>query len=144
MDPYIDPPDSKEIIDRLDSINDKTEFQQYVQHILPHWLIYTIDKYSSDYPHLQENWIKLCQINKVRPQKIVLVADIQFDENHQVVQKCCEIMTKRGYVVRRASEFVVCPVCNKAIPCKPLWELLRNHQAKHIPVNWSEKCTTHL
>lgn len=139
MELYKDPENKDEIIEKLCGIADKKEFQEYVDQILPNWLIYTADDYSVDYPILRENWVKICQMNNVRPQKIVLVYDISFESDYQVLQKCCEIMTQRGYVIRRSSEFILCHVCHAVIPCKKVWECIKGGK----PKKWLEKCSTH-
>lgn len=143
MDKFIDSPNSAEIIKKLDTITDREEFQKYVEEILPNWLIYSIDEYCPDYPYLQQNWLHICRLNNVNPQKIVLVDDIIFDDNHTVLQHCCELLTQRGYVVRRLREYIVCHICEKAIPSREMWNMLTNNKALHIPKTWSETCSIH-
>ncbi len=139
MDYFIDPPNKKEIIKKLHDLKEDAEFREYIDKILPNWLVYACDKYSKDYPHLQANWERICQMIKVKPQKIILTQDIIFDDDHEVVKEICEIMTKNGYVVRRSGEFIVCHVCMSAIPCKEVWHLLKEKKLP-VPNTWSQKC----
>lgn len=146
MDHFIDQPNKRDVIERIHNLNDEKDdekddekIQEFISSILPNWLVYSTDNYSDDYPHLRSNWNQICKMTKTSPKKIVLVQDIVFDENHEVVKEMCEFMTKRGYVVRRAGEFIVCRTCMKAIPCIEVWHLLKE-KGLNVPSEWSDKC----
>ena len=51
----------------------------------PNWIVDLVDKYSDDYPHLQNNWQTLVNYSKTKMQKIVIVES--FDNDEQLDQK---------------------------------------------------------
>ena len=140
MDYFIDPPNADDIVTKLNNLPDHKEVCAYIEGIFPNWIICAVDNYSEDYPHLRGNWKKICKLTKTKPQKIILVETIIFDNDHKVIKGFCEIMTRNGYCVRRAEEFVVCRKCNLAIPQKDIWHLL---QEKGLPVPkiWDKVCS---
>lgn len=141
MNDFIDPPNATEVIQEVLQLTIPEKIQDYIENVYPGWLVYALDKYSDDYPHLQANWKKICELSNVKPKKIVLVADIKFDDSHKVIRAFCEYMTKCGYVVRRAGEFVACGSCMAAIPCQDIYKLLKS---KNLPVPkiWSNRCNS--
>jgi len=141
MDHFIDPPNATEVINGVLALSQPSEIQAYIEKTFPGWLIFSLEKYSSDYPHLQSNWHRICEMNNVQPQKIVLVADIIFDDDHKVVRAFCEYMTKTGYVVRRSGEFIACDKCMSAIPCREVHHLLKE-KGLPVPGVWKNKCRT--
>jgi hypothetical protein len=106
----------------------------------PDWLICSMEEYCDDYPHLTQNWDKLCSLLKVEKRKIVIVKEINFNESPDIYNKLCEFMTKNGYVVRREGEFIGCEICGKAIPSMPVWSVIKQ-AGLPVPEKWSEKCS---
>lgn len=141
MDQFIDPHNADEIIQQVLKLTEPKDIQEYIEKIYPQWLVFSLNKYSDDYPHLQHNWNKVCEMTNVEPQKIVLVKDIIFDDKHMVTCAFCEYMTKKGYAVRRMGEFIACPKCLSAIPCREVHELLKEKEMP-VPNKWSNKCST--
>lgn len=117
------------------------EVEKIIEQSYPGWLILSLNGYSKDYPHLENNWKTICSKLNVQPQKIVLVRDIIFDKENSQLNNICEFITKHGYVVRRYTEFLACSVCEKAIPCKEIWHLLKEKNFP-VPNNWSDKCSS--
>jgi hypothetical protein len=37
-----------------------------IQSKYPNWIVDLVDRYSEDYPHLQNNWKKLAEISKMK------------------------------------------------------------------------------
>ena len=141
MNHYIDRDNAPELITKLHSLTEEKEIQQFISDNLSGWFIHLLEGYSNDYRYLQDNWKIICDKINTTPKKIVLVDDIKFDKDHTFLQTCCEVMTKRGYVVRRASEFIVCPTCFKAIPCKDIHHLMKEKKLP-VPTDWSNKCSS--
>jgi hypothetical protein len=141
MTDFADPPNKEEILKQLNNLKTPDDTNRFVETHFPGWLILSLPEYSKDYPHLQNNWEKICSLAKCKPQYIVLVSDIKFDDTHIATSVIAEFMTRNGYCVRRAEEFVACQTCERAIPCKNLWALMRE---KNIPVpkEWSGKCSS--
>jgi hypothetical protein len=128
-----------EILSKLTSAKTVEEVETVIETYYPNWLVLSLNGYSNDYPHLQRNWEVLCQKMNTTPQKIILVDDIVFGEIPTTLNKICEFMTLHGYVVRRASEFIACSVCEKAIPCIEIWRLLVERRFP-VPPRWSNIC----
>lgn len=137
---FTDRENSEKVICDLVELKTSAEIQKYIEKIFPGWLLYSFNKYCSDYPHLQKNWETICKLSNVSPQKIVIVSEIQFDDQHRTIRAFCEFMTNKGYVVRRDGEFIPCTVCSSAIPPRDMWELMK---AKKLPVPkvWNKKCS---
>jgi hypothetical protein len=131
-----------EIIDKLNASTTVEEVERVIETYYPNWLVISLDAYSNDYPHLQKNWHLLCEKMNVQPQKIVLVNSIDFGDTPTTQNKICDFMTKHGYVVRRTSEFIACAVCEKAIPCLGIWNMLK-HKKFPVPQTWSNTCSEH-
>lgn len=140
MDPYTNPPNSKEILNKLSTVKNSQEAEELINQYFPGWLVFSANAYSRDYTHLQKNWKHICEMIKTQPQKIVFVADIKFDDEHSTINAISEFMVKNGYCIRRVGEFIVCPVCEKAIPCIQVWHLLKE-KGLPVPAKWSNKCS---
>jgi len=140
MTDFSDPENVNQLISQFATLESKEEIQKFIDENLPGWLVASTDAYSSDYPHLQQNWRLVCRMNNVRPQKIVVVERIDFGDNYRLVQSIAETMTKRGYVVRRKVEFTGCEVCRKAIPVIEVWSLLKE-KGMPVPRVWSASCS---
>jgi len=130
-----------EILDQLTSAQTIADAERVIERYYPNWLLLSLERYSEDYPHLQNNWLRLCQDMQTEPKKIVLVNEILFGDTPTTLNKICEFMTKKGYVVRRSNEFVACSVCERAIPCLEIWTFLKE-KGFPVPSAWSNKCTS--
>lgn len=108
-----------------------------VNNYFPNWVLNSLDSYSNDYPHLQSNWEKICNMLKTTPKKILLVSNINFEKS--ILNIVSEVLTKNGYCIRRIDEFIACVNCEKAIPCKEIWELLKE-KGFNVPNVWKIHC----
>lgn len=127
----------------LKELENSRTIEQTIEIYFPGWFILSLEKYSSDYPHLQKNWEYLCGEMKTTPKKIVLVNEIVLGQEPTTINKICEFMTKNGYVVRRSGEFIACSVCEKAIPCIEIWGILKE-KGFPVPKTWGNTCSTCL
>lgn len=118
----------------------KEEIQKLIEKFYPGWLEHSTNSYSNDYLFLQNNWKKICELNKTTPKKLIFVSSIEFKPEFSILNKLCDFLTRNGYCIRRSNEFVLCEKCNKAIPSIELWELIKNKPG--IPSVWSESCST--
>ena len=100
----------------------------------PDWIVDLVDRYSEDYPHLQNNWQTLVNISKTKMQKIVIVENFINEEQLSFA----ELITHAGYIVRTKAEFVPCSVCRSAIPTQTIY----NKMKEHIKLDfiWTNKC----
>lgn len=127
----------QKLLDQLKECQTPDEGIKIVNQLLPDWLLGIIDDYSDDYRHLRLNWYKICEKIGVTPKKIVVVSQIDFDNKLQ--KEIGELLTRMGYVIRRADEFIGCPICRKAIPVEGLHGLLVRHNMP-VPPQWSDHC----
>jgi len=139
MENISDPENCENIIQYMNSIKTTKEMYDYIQQIYPRWLVMALDGYCEDYPHLTSNWDTICSKMGIKPQKIILVTDLVFDDNHRVTMAFAEHMTRNGYIVRRSSEFIACYVCMKAIPSLEIWKNFKSNKLP-CPSAWSIKC----
>lgn len=131
--------DQDAILNRLAEIKSHQQAYEVINEIYPGWFVDIMQEYSPDYAYLQKNWQVVCEKTRSAPQGIILVAEIQFDQQHTIQASICELLTRHGYCVRREGEFSPCPVCKKAIPCVELWQNLKDRNMP-VPRVWSVKC----
>jgi hypothetical protein len=134
-----DPPNKNEILQQLSTLSTAGDTEKFINTHFPGWLVYSLEGYSKDYSYLQGNWEKICQMTNTVPQKIILVSDIKFDEEHVATSVIAEFMTRNGYCVRRSAEFIACSKCERALPCRELWTLMKE-KGMPVPAVWSNHC----
>lgn len=136
---FKDTPERELALKAIYETKDKTEIENLIKLYYPGWLISSASCYSSDYKFLQTNWEHVCSLTNRSPQKIVFVKDFFFkNSSYSVLNELCDFLTKSGYCLRRYTEFVLCYLCSRAIPCKELWELIKNKDG--VPSTWSAHC----
>ena len=101
----------------------------------PNWIVDLVDKYSDDYPHLQNNWQTLVNVSKTKIQKIVIVES--FDNEEQL--SFAELLTRTGFIVRTKAELIPCSVCRSAIPSKTIYDKMKQHNME-FNFMWNNKC----
>lgn len=130
-----------EISYKLSKTKTLEELEKEIETILPGWLVISLEGYSSDYPQLTQNWVRICNEKfGISPRRLLLVDRLEFTETPSDMNRVCEFLTINGFCVRRASEFVVCPGCERAIPDRSVWNLLKNQNPSNVPSIWSQKC----
>jgi hypothetical protein len=142
VDKYIDPPNAPEIISKMYNLSTLGDIKNLVDEIFPEWFVTVMDSYCANYPHLQQNWSKICQMIPVRPTQVMIVEELydSTDESHTVLNAFAECFTRAGFSVRRKREYIPCSKCNKvAIPSRPLWIILKEKNIK-TPLEWSSSC----
>lgn len=137
---YQDIPERESMMKEFEECKTVADAEEIINSYFPNWLVSTMEKYCTDYPHFTKNWITLCNAMKIKPSRIILVSTIVFDEYHQQLASACEFMTKKGYVIRRVGELISCSVCKKAIPSYEVYEKLKEKRFP-IPREWSDKCS---
>jgi hypothetical protein len=119
-------------INELPTIKDVFDL---IENKYPDWIIDLVDKYSNDYPHLQNNWQTLVNVSKTKMNKIVIVEN--FDNEEQL--SFAELLTQSGFIVRTKAELIPCSVCKSAIPSKTIYDKMKQHNIQ-INFEWSNKC----
>lgn len=101
----------------------------------PDWIVCTLDKYSSDYPNLQNNWKTICDVTKNTMKKIIIVESFVNDDQYMYA----ELLSKVGFVVRTKYDLTKCNVCNSAIPTEFTYNKIKESNVK-VPDFWFSKC----
>ena len=105
--------------------------------IFPSWIVATSNKYADEYTSLTQNWKCLCDRLNTTPYCILLVEYLNFDtQRYQILNMICEVLTSLGVCVRRADEFILCDICNSALPNKDVYKNLKGNK----PANWKQRC----
>ena len=138
---------NKVIIEDLAQSNNEDDIRKLTEKLLPGWFKYAFVDYSDDYPHMKENWYKMCENLNCKPQKIICVKEIPLkfnkdvDENFFEIQAVIEILIRKGYVVRRENELETCNVCKKALlPEKIYNEIKKVGKIDNLPKTWTNIC----
>jgi hypothetical protein len=131
----------------MTELNDPTSFNEInqlatmkdvfdlIERKYPNWIVDLVDKYSDDYPHLQNNWQTLVNYSKTKMQKIIIVEN--FDNEEQL--SFAELLTHAGFIVRTKVELIPCSVCNSAIPSETIYNKMKEHNIQ-FNFTWSNKC----
>lgn len=149
---YSDPPNVDNLLSSLKSLSSEDEILSSIRSLYPDWIKNIYSSYSSDYPHLTENWGKLCLHLGVSPKKIVTtevlaleliiyIAENKLTQTVKLLTEASEILTQKGYCIRRESEFGGCIFCHKAIPSEKVHAHLKNACKFSIPIKWSPACS---
>lgn len=101
----------------------------------PNWIVDMVDRYSHDYPHLQNNWQTIANHSKNKMQKIVIVENFMNEEQLSFA----ELLTHAGFIVRTKAELIPCSVCRSAIPSQTVYNKMKEH-IKQIDFGWNNKC----
>jgi hypothetical protein len=132
--------DFDELFDQFNSIEDEYEILCFIEKVFENWLVDVIDGYSNDYSQLNENWGKLCTQMGTVKRKIILVANLNFNDSHKLLRLVCDKVVMKGFLIRRTCEFIKCRKCNKALLSEELFHKLRVFNAANIPESWSDSC----
>lgn len=100
----------------------------------PNWIVDMVDRYSYDYPHLQNNWQAIVNHSKSKMQKIIIVENFENEEQLSFA----ELLTHAGFIVRTKTEYVPCSVCRSAIPSQTLYNKMKEHIK--LDFSWNNKC----
>lgn len=140
-DKYLDPDNTPDIMDRLRLSSTLGQVKTLIDEVFPDWIVTTMNTYCSDYPHLTENWYKVCQMTNSKPTQIMIVEEI-FEDNtiYSLISIFAECFTRAGFSVRRKREYIPCEKCNSAIPNYSLWQLFKDNGIK-VPEVWDVKCS---
>jgi hypothetical protein len=139
-DPYIDPPNTPELLARLRSLPTLGEVKKFADEIFPNWFVTTMEIYCPDYPNLMRNWKELCKISNTRPAQIMIVEEIAHDGAHTLIANLAECFTRAGFSVRRKREYIPCENCGSAVPTQLVWQLLKSKK-QPVPPVWLPMCT---
>lgn len=125
-------------MEKLREFKTMKEVFDYIDTTYPGWFQILLDDYTEEYPFLTKNWEEVCALNKVPRQKIILVNEYTFDDDHLVIAEC---LTQSGFNIRTIHEFQPCSVCKKiAIPKQQIYEQMKSKVSYDLPKEWKDKC----
>ena len=133
--------ESKDIIQRLKECPTYKEIKELVDDVLPTWITLILYDYSSDYPHLINNWNRLCTITNSTKKQILIVNST--DPNNTITSSFSEVLTCMGFIIRTNEEYIECIYCKKALPSVSTYNIMKTSSIL-IPFEWSNKCTNCL
>jgi len=143
---YEDTDQSEQIIRDFKNILDRgnpLEMQVFIENTYPGWLVTVSDAYSADYIFLENNWSVICDKIGVKKGRIITVDRVFFDKKddvrHHTIMTVSECLTREGYVIRRADEFINCDVCLGVIPSYEIWIFMKS-KGLPVPMEWSIRC----
>lgn len=139
IDAFLDPRDTPQIIEKIKTLPTLGDIKPLLDETFPDWIIGSMERYSSDYPHLQKNWETICRSAGTQPAGIVIVKDVVFDSRHTLVQIFAETLTRVGCVVRRKGELLPCDKCDAAIPHPNLYDSMKA-RGLPVPKRWARTC----
>jgi hypothetical protein len=138
--PYQDPENVEEIVTTVKNCETHDEVVKLINKVFPGWIIGWPKRYSSDFPHFQNNWEYMCKKSKCRTLSIIIVDIIVFgDPKYTLVKLFCELLTVFGHSVRRKEEFVACKICGDAIPSEKVFMQLVERKITTLGC-WMIKC----
>ena len=88
----------------------------------------------------------MCEELDCKPQKIICVSSIplvyneKIEENFFEIQAIIEILSRKGYIIRRENELVPCKICKKAIICHEIYLQMKELNKFELPTVWSKYC----
>lgn len=137
MSKYQDPDNTVEIL--LDIKNSPTigDVKNLMDKTFPGLFITVLPSFSEDYPHLNDNWLKICKSLNTTPKQIIILDN--YNEDSTLIQKFCECFTTAGFCVRKKMEFIPCQNCSKAIPSIPVYDLFKSNNF-NIPKTYLSVC----
>lgn len=138
---YKDPENVDAVIGRIKSSPTMKEIFEIIDEIYPSWIVGLSQKYCSDYPNFTDNWKHICRANNVKPQAVLIMDELFFDEEHKLLRTLSEVLTCSGFVVRRKSEITQCSVCGFALPSAEMYDVLKEKGLPNLPDEWLSKCS---
>lgn len=139
---YQDPENSDEIVGKIEKAETHDGVVKIINETFPTWILGWPRRYSTDYPHFQNNWEYVCKKSECSTLSVIIVDKIVFnDPKYKLVRLFCELLTVFGHSVRRKDEFIGCKVCGNAIPSEYVYKQLVERKIP-TPSCWMVKCTS--
>ena len=131
-DKYLDPPETKEILEEMKKLPTIGEINTLIAKTFPTWHITALKGFSTNYPHLNKNWSTLCEHIGVSPTEVLIVEEVFFDDEHTLIRNFTECLTRAGFCVRRKDDYIPCTKCELvAVPTPRIHDTFKE---KSIPV----------
>ncbi len=149
LETFKDPTNVPELIRGIRKLIPGRNVIDTVNQYYPNWITSILVGYSPDYPRFKKNWETICNsLEDVKPRDIVLVELVYEDvilngsppDNYNLLIAACDILTYKGYCIRRKGEFIPCEICGLAIPSKAVYDFMKQKKIK-CPKRWKNRCS---
>jgi hypothetical protein len=134
---YNDPDNLLEISLKIKNSATIGDVKKLMDSIFPRLFITSSPSFCDDYPHLNENWNKLCSSINTSPKQILIFDN--YSDDCTLVKTFAECFTTAGFAVRRKCEFIPCEKCGKSIPAPAIYNLFKEKNFT-VPEIWSKLC----
>ena len=134
---YSDPNNIEDCINKIKNAPTIGDVKKIMDDLYPTLFITLLDEYSDDYTDLNKNWNTMCDNLKVKKQKIIIFDNFDNDKC-TLIKTFAELFTLSGFLVRCKNEIFPCFFCNKALPSKDFYDLIKNKYTNII--DWSPCC----
>lgn len=141
---YKDPKNIDEIIEKIKNCPTLKDIEILIKEIYPTWILYYLKGYSTDYPHLQNNWENVTTEHNIKKGHILIVDYLNLEEEteNKLLTIFFEIYTMSGFIIRTKDELICCKVCNLAIPSYKIYKKMKDIKELNIIDEWSDVCTS--
>ena len=136
---FSDPDNINEIIERLKKCPTMKDINDLLYEIYPKWIVLYLERYSEDYPHLQNNWESITSQYNVKKCQIIIVQKMINDDDHSLIKLFAEIYTRAGFIIRTKDEIIPCEKCFSAIPNIETYETMKKSNLP-VPEMWLRVC----
>ena len=136
---FVDPLNVTEIIKDIKKCPLIKDIYKLQLEIYPKWILLYLDKYSDDYPHLQNNWENITKEYNISKCQMVIVDKLINDDKHTLINIFAEIYTRAGFIIRTKDEIIPCEKCFSAIPNIETYETMKC-DGLPVPEYWLRVC----
>jgi len=138
---YKDPENLDFILKQINNIKDIDGILDLIDTVYPSWIVYMINEYSEDYPHLIKNWNTITNTSNIKKGKIIIVKFMCDKDDHKLIRIFADLFTTSGSVLRTINDLTPCPRCYTAIPSEYVYNKMKEHKITTLPEKWSNLCT---
>lgn len=137
---YTNPDNKDEIVDQLKNCPTVKDVIELIENTFPNWLITSAENYSNDYPSLIRSWELMCDKNKVKPARIMIVDFISMEKEYSLLNNFCDFFIKTGCVVRSKEQLIPCTKCDLCLASEGYYNSLKKEKTP-VPDEWSDTCS---
>lgn len=138
---YKDPENLDFILKDMNTIKDLDGILNMISIIYPKWIVYMLNDYSEDYPHLIKNWDTIVKTSNLTRGKIIVVRFMSDKDDHKLIRIFADLFTTSGSVLRTVNDLSPCPKCSLAIPSEYVYNKMKEHKIPTLPEKWSNYCS---
>ena len=123
---YRDREDTEQILESLKTAKNMADVHAIVADTYPSWILGFLKGFCPNYPHLTQNWERVCSEIGVPKAEVMIVEFVSADDDHKLIRAFAECFTRAGFAVRSHADYVPCRSTGMAVPRERLWNVFRN------------------